>query len=598
MAGTDFLYKLRNDDVVGGWIERLSKWLEPSMERYVQRIIAGGIPEPKAVKDPIWGMIDLAGREVAVLDSPPMQRLRRIRQLGVSYVTYPTAGYSRFEHALGAMHQAERMLRAIVRRSDKRFHASLEDELSTVRLAALLHDVGHLPFSHLTERYYSSEECGDAELVADVDAIRGTVGAILDVPKPSLSECLSLIVIVAPTFTNFLVNTCGYNEGDAAAASLAIAGRPISALRTFVMQLVTNAIDADKLDYMFRDSHATGVPIGIDLERMLYKLFCVEVEGENVPKGLQRLFGSSERALVLATDLPGHQLAYDLAAARSILFERIYLHHKTRAAERLILDFMARSSLHPIDMLGADDGLFSSYSEHSDDLSIVSLRDRHLPRRVFAMSKQYQLKAAEPDESGKPRPSQTIEESWEDLLDDLTTFRARDELRDQVTEECNRLISLLAVDFLAPDLWLEPPPKPYDLGAAQLVVRRPDTSVVVEPAFPAKAASYTLNPSDTVYAYTTATGGVFIFLHVALETVLARKYRLFLGRDVADHAKVDTTQVEALKRQLELADREFFSFDGRLRPPSAYPRTIDGRARVSAVAQRLSKYQIPGGTVP
>ena len=118
-------------------------------------------------------MIDLDGREVLVVDSPPVQRMRRIRQLGVSVLTYPTAGYSRFEHALGAMHQSERMLRAVVRRSDPSLRVQLEEQLSTVRLAALLHDVGHLPFSHLTERYYAQDECNSQELADEVGKRKG-----------------------------------------------------------------------------------------------------------------------------------------------------------------------------------------------------------------------------------------------------------------------------------------------------------------------------------------------------------------------------------------------------------------------------------------
>ncbi len=592
MPGRDLLQSLRAAEPVGRWLDRIAAQLDQQLTSYSRQLDDSGLPGPKAVKDPIWGMIDLDGREVAVLDSPPMQRLRRVRQLGVSYLTYPTAGYSRFEHALGALHQAERMLHAIARRSADNLRSTLLAEVSTVRLAALLHDVGHLPFSHLTERYYTTEECGDEALIDEVDALTSGIGEVLGVKTPSLSECLSLLTILSPPLFDLLTSRCGYEESDVVAAALAIAGRPISPDRTFVMQLVTNAIDADKLDYMFRDSHATGVPIGIDLERMLYKLFCVAVRGSMIPRGLQRLFGNEEDAIVIATDLQGHQLAYDLAAARSILFERIYLHHKTRASERLVLDLVQRTNPHPLDLLATDDGVMGGHGIHAEDPTVLSLLNRSLPRRVFAMSKQYLLKAADLDESGKPRPSAEVEDAWEDLLDDLSTFSLRTELKDAILQEYRQLGELLGVQSECPTIWLEAPPKPYDLGAAELVVRRPNDEVGVEPAFPAKAASYTLNPSDTIFAYTSAVDTSFHLLFIAIELVICSRYRIVLGADAADHAKVDTRQVVDLKRALEQVRDDLFAVDGRLRPPAKYPRSVEGAQRLSAQADRFATYQV------
>src|SRR5205807_6456918 len=122
-------------------------------------------PETKAVKDAVWGMISLTRQEVLVLDSPPLQRLRRIRQLGLGYLVYPTAGYSRFEHTLGAVNQADRMLRAVASRTGRLIGDGKDERrvgeeevlasLGVVRLAALLHDIGHLPLSHVSERFYT-----------------------------------------------------------------------------------------------------------------------------------------------------------------------------------------------------------------------------------------------------------------------------------------------------------------------------------------------------------------------------------------------------------------------------------------------------------
>ena len=105
-------------DEIGAYLKRLSETFGPDEAAVEQR--------SKAVKDSLWGMIDLDGPELVVVDSPPLQRLRRVRQLGFGYLTYPTAGYSRFEHSLGAMHQSERLLRAVQRRSDEALAPILE----------------------------------------------------------------------------------------------------------------------------------------------------------------------------------------------------------------------------------------------------------------------------------------------------------------------------------------------------------------------------------------------------------------------------------------------------------------------------------------
>jgi hypothetical protein len=157
--------QLTIDERVSPLVSRLDEHLEQPLRAYLARstpVKPGGAPNAKAFKDGVWGMIDLAADEVAVVDSPPFQRLRRVRQLGLGYLTYPTAGYSRFEHSLGAVHQCERMLRAISARSSPDVLKAVLSKRKVVRLAALVHDIGHLPASHVTERYFTSVECADS----------------------------------------------------------------------------------------------------------------------------------------------------------------------------------------------------------------------------------------------------------------------------------------------------------------------------------------------------------------------------------------------------------------------------------------------------
>src|SRR5258707_401971 len=118
MSALELLDRLKKGKRFADLLERVEKTISPLLASYRRGLPVGPAPGGvKAIKDAVWGMIDVQPCECVVLDSPPLQRLRRIRQLGVTYLTYPTAGYSRFEHTLGAMHQAERMLRAIATRS-------------------------------------------------------------------------------------------------------------------------------------------------------------------------------------------------------------------------------------------------------------------------------------------------------------------------------------------------------------------------------------------------------------------------------------------------------------------------------------------------
>ena len=110
---------------------------------------------PFEIRDPIHGFIELDDWEREIVNHPVFQRLRRIRQLGLTDMVYPGATHSRFEHSLGVMHVATRMFEAIVdRRRDflraayKYDDAGLARDKRILRLAALLHDVGHAPFSH------------------------------------------------------------------------------------------------------------------------------------------------------------------------------------------------------------------------------------------------------------------------------------------------------------------------------------------------------------------------------------------------------------------------------------------------------------------
>ena len=105
--------------------------------------------ELEIIRDPLWDNIRLDPPALQALDPPAVQRLRYIRQVGHAFLVYPGATHTRFEHALGAYHLTRRALSLLEERGELR--QVPEEDCLAVRLAALLHDIGHYPFSHALE---------------------------------------------------------------------------------------------------------------------------------------------------------------------------------------------------------------------------------------------------------------------------------------------------------------------------------------------------------------------------------------------------------------------------------------------------------------
>jgi HD superfamily phosphohydrolase len=122
--------------------------------------------ELEVIRDPLWDNIRLDSAAIAVLDTPTVQRLRYVRQLGHAFLVYPGATHSRFEHALGAYHLTRLALASLEERDE--LAPTSEDDRVAVRLAALLHDIGHYPFSHGLESGRRRSAAGAVSSEVDV----------------------------------------------------------------------------------------------------------------------------------------------------------------------------------------------------------------------------------------------------------------------------------------------------------------------------------------------------------------------------------------------------------------------------------------------
>jgi HD superfamily phosphohydrolase len=336
---------------------------------------------PKTVNDPVWGVVELFPWEICLLDSPLLQRLRGVRQLGLANMVYPGASHSRLEHSLGVLEASERMMRALARNAEyhRTFGSDKDPEVPevkefdrfSVRTAALLHDTGHGPISHVSESILP-EILPSYEYKRLEQHIRSFDGVMTIAP----AELVSVVIVLSSQMKAVFEHPNFSNCSDRSEFPFAVAGRMLGArdfLRAgYLSGIVSGPLDADKLDYMARDSHHAGLPIGLDLNRLISKLEVVIVTPRNAHnKDLAQRAAASPngRLFELGISLSGVGAYEQSVIGRVLLYDRLYHHHKVRAAEsmaRTLLAFCQREENSTIT-------LQALYTSVSDEAFIAQL---------------------------------------------------------------------------------------------------------------------------------------------------------------------------------------------------------------------------------
>jgi HD superfamily phosphohydrolase len=291
----------------------------------------------EVIRDPLWSNIRVDADALHVVDSAPFQRLRYIRQLGHAFLVYPGATHTRFEHALGTYHLARRALRLLAERSE--LESVRGEEVVLVRLAALLHDIGHYPFSHALE---------EAGLPSHESLARHQF------QQPELQAALERY---------------GMGSVDSRIEEL-IRGTSQSPLQG----LISGSLDLDKIEYLTRDARMCGVPYGtVDVDRLIHSITLI-----TRPDGA-RAVGVHEK---------GVSALESLLFAKYQMYRNVYWHHAVRSAtamfKRLVRSAVARGDLEAAWIAeSTDEGLMEAVRRVRDTHLAERLRSRQLYKRVL-----------------------------------------------------------------------------------------------------------------------------------------------------------------------------------------------------------------------
>ncbi|MET1101105.1 MAG: HD domain-containing protein [Pyrodictiaceae archaeon] len=292
----------------------------------------------KSFKDPVHGYVDVCGELVPLVDSPVFQRLRGIRQTGFAYYVYHGMEHSRFNHSLGVAHLAREVIPFIAANTRLYYgsvggHAlaeALESTSLVFQAAALIHDIGHLPFSHASEAGIS-----DGQLVFGAKSLESLPPRHEAYTLCLASHVAGLVEKVEPVLTTSLEGDLklilGGEAGEATLEYIA------SCAASILNQLLAGGIDIDRMDYLHRDSLYAGVSYGLfDVDRLIRLLVASPI----LQKGSSRLEVDPLSCRVLVLD-KGLSIVESFLLARFYMFSEVYLHRVVETYNSLYARLLA-----------------------------------------------------------------------------------------------------------------------------------------------------------------------------------------------------------------------------------------------------------------
>jgi len=367
--------------------EDIEKYVDYSFENYEPKKVT----DHKVIHDTILGTNIFKPYEVALIDIPLIQRLRRISQVGCATLVFPSSNHSRFEHTLGVTILAGHLAKALAKKIEENQGKNElydkvgffdENYIKHVRIAALLHDCGHGPLSHLSEKIFDHCEDIKEEKIKNKKFFQS---------QPSGHEILSYLIVTSKAFKDYFDKNIKQEydtEVDLELIGEMIIGYKRSPEKYFLIEIINGSFDADKLDYIQRDSHFTGIKMSLDITRLFYTVDIVEDDEGNIR---------------LTSGMNGVTALEQIVFNKMLLRNTVYHHQKIRAAECLIKSILMqikkdnqeisnRKLLSACDYLYlTDDDIFQiDRNIENKRISILSYNylNRNLPKRAFAITSE------------------------------------------------------------------------------------------------------------------------------------------------------------------------------------------------------------------
>jgi len=477
------------------------------INEYVCNLLKGysysRIARSKVIHDTVHGTHLFHPYEIAFLDLPIVQRLRRISQTDVTSFVFPSGNHNRFEHTVGTAVVAGLMIDSVFQKSgtvlplDRRDYA-----YNNCRIAAILHDCGHGPFSHLSEQIFS-EQFNNIKINNPVFS-----GA-------SAHEILSYFVATSDPLKEFNSNIIKGLYGidiDLDFVGEMIVGYIDRIKRKefgFAVEIINGAFDSDKLDYILRDAHATGVRMALDLPRLMYTL-------NVIPEELGK-----ESVLRLAIDISGVAALEEIVFNKMMLTSTIYHHQKVRAAGCLLKGIMEMSGRlnSALDYIKLTDdeiyGLNLSDPVYAHQLHMF--KNRNLPKRAFCFS------------------SRTLEDRTA-LQNIMSKFDDREFKNDVIANIALYIRDNLGKDVQQNEIWIDSPKNPKFKEATQCLIKTDGSEngyLLLRDVFPTDdwVRAFSENKwHGFVYAMPENCNEVAIASKIVLEAIFDTKFNPFATR--------------------------------------------------------------------
>jgi len=370
--------------------EDFKKHIEGYLEELLGEYKPTKIRADKIIRDAVLGHNIFYQHEINLIDSPLLQRLRRVHQTALAYLTYPAATHTRFEHSLGCVVFSQKMIDALNRSSQK---VLVNDEQTVeLRLAALLHDVGHGLFSHASEIVYDRWDPA-----GEIRALRRANPELSG--EPEGHEILSYYIVKSDRFKKLwkeIITQYDRAEGKfirklrkinfVRVANMIIGVKASEDYPTWLSKIINGPFDVDKLDYMGRDGYFSGLVTPIDTDRLFVSLSVFEPHTDEP---------------YMCVDIGGATVLEQILFNKMLLFSSVYDHHKVRGSFRMIASLLEDirsqqwtvNGVHlkrAVDFLRLDEyGLLNSkHSSKELTARVKKFRDRILPRRALVITPQ------------------------------------------------------------------------------------------------------------------------------------------------------------------------------------------------------------------